>query len=207
VRFYEFGPTRSIRVRWLLQELDVPFEAITIDLRKGEHRRPEFLAINPAGKVPALVDGDLVLSESIAILLYLAERDGAQRFLPRDLGERARVYRWLLFSATELEQPLWRINKHVALYPEERRIPAEVANASADFREAAAVVDAHLAGRTFVVGDAVTIADFALAYTLDWANEAKLLEGFDHARGYMERMYRRPRAAPRIAAAFAALGG
>lgn len=206
MRLYEFGPTRSIRVRWLLQELEAPFEAISVDLRHGEHRRPEFLAINPSGKVPALVDGDIVLSESVAILLYLAERDPERRFLPRDLAARAQVYRWLLFSATELEQPLWRINKHVALYPEERRIAAEVGNASADFREAGAVADGHLAGRRFVVGDGVTIADFALAYTLDWANEAKLLDGFEHARAYLERMYQRPHAAPRIAAAFARLG-
>lgn len=206
MRLYEFGPTRSIRARWLLQELAEPFEAISVDLRRGEHRRPEFLSINPSGKVPALVDGDLVLTESIAILLYLAERDPARRFLPRELPARAQVYRWLLFAATELEQPLWRINKHVALYPEQRRIAAEIGNAGSDFREAGAVADAHLAHRAFVVGDSVTIADFALAYTLDWANEVKLLDGFDHARAYLERMYQRPRAAPRIAAAFAALG-
>lgn len=204
MRLYEFAPTRSIRARWMLQELGVPFEAVTVDLRKGEHRRPEFLALNPGGKVPVLVDGELVLSESIAILLYLAEQQG--RFLPAALSERAHVYRWLLFAATELEQPLWRINKHAVLYPAERRIPAEIENAASDFREAAALVDAHLAGREFVAGGDVSVADFALAYTLDWGSEAKLLDGFEHARAYLERMLSRPQAPPRIAAAFASLG-
>jgi glutathione S-transferase len=206
MRLYEFGPTRSIRVRWTLQELGVPFEATTVDLRRGEHRRPEFLAINPAGKLPVLVDDGVVLTESIAIVLHLAEKFPAAGLLPRALGKRAQAYRWLLFAATELEQPLWRITRHTSLYPEEKRIPAELPLAANDFREAAAVLDAHLDGREFVLGDDVSVADFALAYTLDWANELELLKELGHARSYMERMYARPKAAPRIAAAFASLG-
>jgi glutathione S-transferase len=207
MRLYEFAPTRSIRVRWMLQELETPFDAIPVDLRKGEHRRPEFLAINPAGKLPVLVDDGVVLTESIAILLYLAEKFPAAGFLPRDPDARAQAYRWLLFAATELEQPLWRIARHTALYPADKRIAAEVPIAASDFRDMAAVLDEHLEEREFVLGDAVSAADFALAYTLDWANEAQLLDGFAHARAYMDRMYARPRAAPRIAAAFTSIGG
>lgn len=205
ITLYEFAPTRSIRARWVLQELGVEFQSVTIDLRKGEHRSPQFLAINPAGKVPALVDGDLVLTESVAIALYLAERFPDQRLLPQDIGERAQVYRWLLFTATELEQPLWRIAQHTFLYPKEKRLPAEVELAREDFRRVAPVVESHLDGRTFVVGAALTIADLVLAYTLDWANELNLLDGLPRARAYFERMYTRPRAAPRIAAAFASV--
>ena len=73
MKLYEFAPTRSIRVRWTLQELGVDFETITVDLLAGEHRSPAFLKINPAGKLPVLVDGDMVLTESVAIVLYLAE--------------------------------------------------------------------------------------------------------------------------------------
>ena len=74
MKLYEFAPTRSIRARWTLQELGVEFEAVTVNLVLGEHRRPEFLKINPAGKLPVLVDGDTVLTESIAIVIYLAEK-------------------------------------------------------------------------------------------------------------------------------------
>src|SRR5499427_2146641 len=70
MKLYEFAPTRSIRVRWTLQELGVDFEAITVNLLAGEHRSPAFLKINPAGKLPVLVDGDVVLTESVAIVLY-----------------------------------------------------------------------------------------------------------------------------------------
>src|SRR5207253_802989 len=74
MKLYEFAPTRSIRVRWTLQELGAEFESVTVNMIAGEHRRPEFLKINPAGKLPVLVDGDLVLTESVAIVLYLADK-------------------------------------------------------------------------------------------------------------------------------------
>lgn len=74
MKVYGFPPTRSIRVLWTLRELDVEFEFINVDPTKGEHRRPEFLAVNPAGKLPVLVDGDFILTKSVAIVLYLAEK-------------------------------------------------------------------------------------------------------------------------------------
>jgi glutathione S-transferase len=205
MKLYEFGPTRSIRARWALQELGIDFEPVTVNLKAGEHRRPEFLAINPAGKLPALVDGDMVLTESVAIALYLAEKYPERRLLPTDLKERAQVNRWLLFTATELEQPLWRITRHTMLYPEQQRLPADVPIARQEFKAMAAVLEAHMQGRRFVVGDRVTVADLVLAYTLDWANEIELLDGLPQLQGYLERMYARPSAPPRIAAALASL--
>src|ERR1700741_2175985 len=127
MKLYEYPPTRSIRVRWTLQELGVPFESVVGDIAKGEHKQAAFLKVNPAGKLPVLVDGDLVLTESVAIVLYLAEKYPEKGLLPTDLTERAQVNRWLLFAATELEQPLWRISRHTALYPEDKRLPGDVA--------------------------------------------------------------------------------
>ncbi len=205
MRLYEFAPTRSIRARWVLQELGEEFEAVTVNLAAGDHRRPQFLKINPAGRVPALVDGDLVITESVAIVLYLAERDAQRRFLPRDIALCSQVYRWLLFAATELEQPLWRIARHTALYPEEMRLPAELPLARQDFAEMAAVLERHMKDRQFVVGDVVTVADFVLAYTLDRANEVGVLGEFPNLRAYIERMYTRQNAPPRIAQALASI--
>jgi glutathione S-transferase len=205
MRLYEFAPTRSIRARWALQELGEAFEAVTVNLMSGDNRRPEFLEVNPAGRVPVLVDGDLVITESVAIVLYLAERDAQRRFLPRDIALRSQVYRWLMFAATELEQPLWRIARHTALYPEEMRLPAELPLARQDFAEMAAVLERQMKDRQFVAGDAATVADFVMAYTLDWANEARLLGEFPNLRAYLDRMYARPNAPPRIAQAFASL--
>jgi glutathione S-transferase len=205
MKLYEFGPTRSIRARWTLQELGVDFEAITVDLSKAEHTRPEFLAINRAGKLPVLVDDGLVLTESVAIVCYLAEKYPHAGFMPKDLASRAEVQRWLLFTVTELEQPLWRIARHTSIYPQEKRLPADAELARADFKAMAQVMERQMQGRSFVVGESATVADFVLAYTLDWANEAKLLNDFPVLREYMERMYRRPHAPPRIATAMAAM--
>jgi glutathione S-transferase len=202
MKLYEFPPTRSIRVRWTLQELGVEFESVTVNLLAGEHRQPEFLNINPAGKVPVLVDGNLVLTESVAIVLYLAEKYSDKGLVPTGLGQRAELNRWLLFTATELEQPLWRIARQTSLYPEDVRLPADVALAREDFEPMARVLEEHMNRRQFVVGDSVTVGDFVLAYTLDWANEVRLLEGFPNLQKYLARMYARPNAPLRIAAAF-----
>jgi glutathione S-transferase len=205
MKLYEFGPTRSIRARWTLQELGVDFEPVRVNLLRGEQQRPEFLKINPAGKIPVLVDGDLVLTESVAIVLYLAQKYSDKGLVPAGLAERAQVNRWLLFAATELEQPLWRISRHTALYPEEQRLPGDVAIASREFKQMAAVLERHMQGREFVAGDCVTVADFVTAYTLDWGNEDKLLGDCPGLVAYMKRMYARPAAPPRIAEAFAAI--
>jgi glutathione S-transferase len=206
MRLYEFGPTRSIRPRWVLQELGVPFEAVSVNLVKGDHRTPTFLKVNPAGKIPVLVDGDLLLTESVAISLYLAEKYPHKRLLPQGTTEKAQVYRWLLFAATELEQPLWRISRNTFVYPQEKRLPAEVEHAREDFVSIAHVAEGHLATREFLVGTSVTVADFILAYTLDWANEVNLLTGFPNLLAYMERLYERPAAPLRIAAALKQVG-
>jgi glutathione S-transferase len=125
--------------------------------------------------------------------------------LPTDLLLRAQLYRWLLFTATELEQPLWRIARHTFIYPEELRLPAEMPLARQDFTSMPVVLENHLLDRQFVVGEHVTVADFVLAYTLDWANEVQLLATFPTLVDYMERMYKRPKASGRIAAALASL--
>ena len=205
MKLYEFAPTRSIRARWILQELGVDFEAVSVNLAAGEHRRPEFLELNPAGKVPLLVDGDLVLSESVAIVLYLGEKFPDRGLVPADLRLRADCYRWMLFAVTELEQPLWRIARHTSLYQEQDRLPADLVLARRDFKPMAAVLEAHMTGRAYVVGDRVTAADFVVAYTLDWAGEAQLLEDFPTLRAYVERMYARPRAPRRIGDIFRAM--
>jgi len=198
MKLYEFAPTRSIRARWTLQELGVPFEAVTVNLLAGEHRKPEFLAINPAGKVPVLVDDDVVLTESVAIVVYLAEKYPDKGLIPAYLRGRAEALRWLLFTTTELEQPLWRMAKHKLIYPEEKRLPADIDLARDEFIAMAQVLDRYMAGREFVVGETVTVADFVLGYTLDWATLGNLLDDLPRLEAYRERLYVRPRAPMRI---------
>jgi glutathione S-transferase len=205
MRLYEFAPTRSIRVRWMLQELGVEFESVTVNITEGEHRRPEFLKISPVGRVPVLVDDDLILTESVAILLYLAEKYPHKGLIPTDIGQRSQVYRWLLLATAEMEQPLWRIWRHTAVYPEHLRLSAEVSLARQDFTDMVAVMENHMQERQFIVGNTVTVADFACAYTLDWANELQLLDECPQLRQYIEQMYARPNAPLRMATALASI--
>jgi glutathione S-transferase len=205
MKLYAFAPTRSIRVRWILQELGVDFESVSVNTMAGETRHPDFLKINPAGKVPVLVDGDLVLTESVAITIYLAEKYPHKGFLPADIQQRSQVYRWILFAATELEQPIWRIARHTKLYPEHLRLPAEVSLARQEFADMVAVMEAHMQDCQFIIGNTVTIADFVCAYTLDWASMAGLLDGYPLLYDYMKRMFARPNAPLSIAAALASI--
>ncbi|MGF6174267.1 glutathione S-transferase family protein [Ensifer sp. 4252] len=205
MKLYGLGPTRSLRALWALQELDADFEFVPVNLLGGENRHPDFLRLNPAGKVPVLVDGDLVLTESAAIVFYLAEKYAAKGLMPVDLTERAQAYRWSLFAVTELEQPLWRISKHSFLYPEDKRLPQDIALAKEEFVAMAQVLERHMDGRTFVIGDRISIADCVTVYVIDWGNEFGLIDEFPNLKAYLERMYARPKAPPRIADALASL--
>lgn len=203
LKLYGNGPSRWLRVQWALRELNVDCELVLVNLHAGDHLRPDFLRLNPAHKVPVLVDGDLVITESAAIVLYLAEKYPEGGLLPENLALRAQVYRWTMFAMTELEQPLWRIARHSFLYPEEKRSPAEIALAREDFIEMAKVLDRHMVGREFIVGDRITVADCVTAYVVDWASMAGLLDDLPQMRSYLERMYARPRAPLRMAVAVA----
>jgi glutathione S-transferase len=205
MKLYGFGPTRSLRALWGLNELGAEFEFEVVNLLAGEHQRPEFLRLNPAGKVPVLVDGDLVIPESAAIVLYLADKYPQRNLLPADLKVRAEVYRWVMFAMTELEQPLWRIARNTFVLPQDKRVPQDLPLAREDFTRMAAVLERHMEGRTFIVGDAITAADCVTAYLMDWANEQRLLEGKPNLQAYLERMYGRPTAPQRIAEAAASL--
>jgi len=118
---------------------------------------------------------------------------------------RAEANQWLLFAAMELEQPLWRITRNRSLYPEHQRQPTDIPIAGREFEDMAAVLERHMRGREFVVGERATVVDFVTAYTLDWAGEVGLLDGFPNLTEYAQRMYARPNAPMRIAQAFAAL--
>ena len=197
-------PTRALRVIWLLNELGLDYASCPVDLTQGEAKRPPFIELNPAAKVPVLVDGDTVLTESAAIQLYLAEKYPEAGLIPTCLEARAQVYRWMFFLVTEIEQPLWRIARHTFIYPEAQRLPQDVALAERECRAMLDVLEAHMADRTYLVGDRPSVADFNAAYTLDWANEAGLLDGTPRLRAYLQAMYARPAAPPTIAEAFAA---
>ncbi len=196
MKLYGTPPTRAARVLWVLKHLEMDCEVIFVSLLRGDHHSPEFLALNPAARVPVLQDGLQVITESTAICLYLAEKDPLGRLLPEDPAERAQMYRWLFFLATEIESPLERIERHSALYPEEDRSSREVERAKSEGRQMCAVLEQHLADRKFLAGEELSVADLVAAYTLSWAEENGLLKDAPCLKRFVAEMYALPSAPP-----------
>ena len=105
IKLYGSPMSRTFRVLWILEELGVAYEHISFDHRTGAHKTPEYLALNPNGHVPTLVDGDLVLWESFAINLHLGSVYGNGALMGASAVERAAIYKWTLWGACELEGP------------------------------------------------------------------------------------------------------
>lgn len=205
MKLYGTPPTRAIRAIWLINELNIDCEIVTVDMGIGEHTSPELLALNPAGKLPFLVDGQHVITESCAIQMYLADKFAEKGLIPESLADRGQMYRWMFFLATEIEQPLWRIALHTRMYAENERIPEDIPLARRDAEDMLAIFEQYMTHREFVVGDRLSVVDFNAAYTLDWAREAGLLGNAPRLKEFVEKMYSRPNAPVTIEKAFADL--
>jgi glutathione S-transferase len=191
---YHANQSRSVRPRWLLEELGVPYTVVRLDLAAGEQKRPEYLKINPNGTVPALVDDDLALFESAAIVQYLADKFPAKRLAP-PVGTPARglYYQWIHYAMSGLEPPVVTLFLHTIRKPEAERLPALVTDARAQIAAALGVVERALGGRPFILGDEFSAADVMVASTLGWARMMQIVgEELANVSGYVTRLTRRP---------------
>ena len=186
--------SRSCRVRWLLEELGIPYRLELLDFADGSLRSDAYLAKNPLGRVPTLEDGGLVIWESGAILEYLLESHGGGRLAPPPGSPlRPRFLQWLHFGEATLVQPLADVIGHSFLRPEGQRIPAIVPDAQERFRAALAVVERALEGREYLVGESFGAADISVGYVLQLAKlTGQLGDSFPNVAAYLERLSRRP---------------
>jgi glutathione S-transferase len=155
--------------------LGSPVEFVRVNLGKGEHKLPAFLAINPNGKVPVLEDGATKLWEADAIMCYLARAAGSDLW-PND-ERQVEVMRWLSWSAYHFTRHAGTLYFQHIIKPNflgSAPDPQVVEEATGFFRQFAQVLNEHLRGRKFLVGDALTIADFSVAVTLPYAEKAKI---------------------------------
>jgi glutathione S-transferase len=192
-----FAPrTRATRARWLLEELGVPYELIKLDLARQENSTPAYLAVHPLGEVPALVDGDVTLLESLAICLYLADRFPEKRLAPpMGSAERGPYYQWMTFAEVSLEPVVMEFYRHARLSEETKaHAPSEEELAKHRTRLGAVldVIDVGLGGREFLVGGAFTAADVVMASILHLANTLRLLDGQPRLVEYVKRHTQRP---------------
>ncbi len=174
MKLYGYRNGRTLRALWALEEVQAEYEYVEVDVLHGEGRAVWFLALNPAGKVPVLVDGSLVLSESAAICMHLADRFPAHGLLPAPgTPARSRCYQWISFVVTELDAALWTIAKHRFALPREHRVPEVVATAAWEFERQAAVLDGALRDREYLC-DTFTVADILAVHVLLWAESARI---------------------------------
>jgi len=185
--------TRSDRALWALEEKDVPYKFQYVHLGKGEGRTPEFLALNPAGKIPLLVDGNVVISESIAICNYIADRGAGNVIAPAfGTDDRAHYDQWCSFAISELEQPLWTMAKHRFALPEEKRVPVIMDTARWEFTVATRILAKGLEGREFILGEKFSAADILLGQTLAWARAFDFATEQPTVDAYADRLFARP---------------
>jgi glutathione S-transferase len=180
------------RVRLTAAVLELDLEEKRLDFTKGEHKNPEYLALNPNGAVPTLVDGDFVLTESRAIMQYLASKKPESGLLPRDEQARAEITRWQFWDASHFSPQLGTLAFEKMIKPmfgmgepDQHKIEEAITS----FRRFGAVLNERLEGKQYVVGNALTIADLTIACSLMYAKQTDVpLGDFRNIEAWFSRI-------------------
>jgi glutathione S-transferase len=185
LRLYTFPLSgHAHRVQLFMSLLNLPFEMVSVDLRKGEQKSPEFLALNPLGQVPVLQDGALTLTDSNAMLVYLATKYADPSWLPRDPAGAAAVQRFLSIAAGEIARgPATARLIHVFKAPLDHALAMTVVN------RILPVIEGGLTGQDFLVGAQPTIADVACYTYIAHAPEGGVsLAAYPYIRAWLARV-------------------
>jgi glutathione S-transferase len=182
--------TAAFKVFAILQELGLPCEHITIDMMKGQHKSPEYLAVNPNGKVPTLVDGDFQVWESNAILTYLAAKHPERGLMPTDAKGLALVQQWLQWQASQFSPAANKVMFETvyAKFFGRTTDEAKLATALEELKKELAVLEKSLAGKEYLCGR-LSIADFSIASMLLARQPMRVdLSGFPLVKAWQERL-------------------
>jgi glutathione S-transferase len=181
------GNTRDLRVLWMLEEIGLPYEIVGMDHPNHDLDSPAYRALNPFGQIPVIDDDGVVVSESGAILLYLARKSG--KLMPADLAGEAQVLRWTLTALNTIELPLlslWFVN----LSGGKGSKPSEALHGWAEMR--LKQLDGWLADRAFVATEDFTVADILMTHVLDAGTEPEMLKQHPNLVAYRARCTGRP---------------
>jgi glutathione S-transferase len=181
------GNTRDLRVLWALEEIGLPYEIVGMDHPNHDLDSPAFRALNPFGQIPVIDDDGVVVSESGAILLYLARKSG--KLMPRDLAGEAQVLRWSFTALTTLEVPvlsLWFVN----LQGGKGSKPSAALRDWAEMR--LKQLDGWLSNREFIATEEFTVADILMTHVLDAGTDQEMLKAYPKLVAYRARCTERP---------------
>jgi len=194
ITLYGITTSRAFRCLWLLEELGVEYRHKPLDFRSDDLKSAEYRAVNPNGRVPALVDDDLVLWESMAINLYLAEKYGEKDSLwPATPEQRAMAYQWSFWVMTEVEQPLLSVLMHKRVLPEDKRDPHKVTRNEGLLKQPFSVLEQALTKQDYLATDQFSVADLNVAAVMSWCKPARLsLKKYPHLDDWLKRCLDRP---------------
>lgn len=193
MKLYYIAQTRAFRPRWLFEELEEPYELVRLDPQEREHKSSEYRKIHPLGAVPALVDGDHVILETIAICMHIADGHIDKGMAP-PLGtpERASYYQWLSFGSSTLEACVAYAYMRSFNLPPDRRTEAATPDEQEKFRRVVAPLEDHLDSRPFLLGESLTTADIVVGGVLDWADRSGFAEYMTNTANYLGSLRDRP---------------
>ena len=160
-RLFGISGSRALRAIWGIEETGIDYDHVPVSYG-ADSKAADYLAVNPNGRIPALIDGDLTLFESMAINLYLAKRYGGALY-PSNAGDEARTWQWSVWAISEIEPLQMQIVVQKLFTPEEKRNPKVVEGAGKGLQRPLKVLDAALAGRDWLVGDHFSVADLNVA--------------------------------------------
>jgi glutathione S-transferase len=195
LRIYGVARTRAFRALWVAEELGIPYEH---EIGDAGARTPEFLALNPNGRLPVIVDGDFVLPESLAITLYLAKKHALGTLYPAKLEDEARVWQWSFWAIAEVDRGVNIWSLHAVRLPPDERNAALRDEAQKVIASPFKVLDAAVARRPYLLGHDFTIADLNVAAVLSRAADMDLT-AWPNLKTWLTRCLDRPAARAALA--------
>lgn len=191
MKLYYSQTPNALRACTVAKYLNAPVEFIQMDLAKGQHKQPDYLAINPNGKVPALTDGDFCLWEAPAIMAYIAQKQRSDLW-PGEPAGQIETLKWINWDTAHFSRHagrLWFQNFLKPMIGHGDPDPAEIEDATGYFVQFAAILNDQLAARPYLTGENMSIADFAVATYLALSEQARLpLDGLDHVERWSGTM-------------------
>jgi glutathione S-transferase len=198
LQIYGIARTRAFRALWIAKELGIGYEHLPVEIGDAGARTPEFLAINPNGRLPVIVDGDFVLFESLAITMYLAKKHAAGTLYPASLEGEARTWQWSLWAVTEVDRGVNIWSLHAVRLPAAEQDAAKRAEALKVLAAPFKVLDTAVAKQPYLLGDQFTVADLNVAAVISRAVEMDL-SAVPHLKAWLVRCLERPAARAALA--------